>query len=694
MSDKSGKDPTVLKPEDDDDAAGDQEIVVVDVDLDLDVEEPSIVILEHQQEGSSSKPLLTGPVSPSSIISAAMIQIQMTPTFEAIERVESGESQPGAFAIPGVELRRQHHISSEMPRLSATEQEVLVHATVVCDDVDDNAVDDEQPSIVFEALPLNLRQRAGNWKWILAVSCLVLMLTFAVAMVFIQNSNNRESPGGGSSGTSDGNFVDKGFPIEIVPSAYPSSTPTRAPKTWFPTAAPSIRKSMNPSGSINPSQSPTETPTATPSLLPTSSSYPSSIPSTGPSETPSTPPSIYIPEWEKVGPSIVGEHGGDYLGQSMALSRYGNILVVGSHLYDFDAQLDSGMVRVYERKTNGNEADVSWQQLGQDFVGSNTADQAGWAVDVSADGSIVAIASFTGGVNLEGSVHIYEYNRSFDFWAPLGQSLYGNEDAVFFGGSMALSDDGLTLVVGADRDDSGGENAGRVQIFKFNRIINVWIQLGQTFYGGDAQDQAGSVVSLSGTGDVVAMGVPDKDVVDATDAGLVRVYKLHSTGLAWTALGSSLTGTESEERFGMSVDLSEDGMILAVSSRSRVHVYNFDVETNDWSESESEPMLEDVDVFELSNRNTFVDISPDGTTMIVSTSSDSSPGMVQAYELDAAKEWVPVLKPIYNGINDGSIAPSIHLTDDRQLAVGFPKHSSHGLLNLGKVEVYQFPTEI
>lgn len=397
-----------------------------------------------------------------------------------------------------------------------------------------------------------------------------------------------------------------------------------------------------------------------------------------------------------MGPSIVGEHGGDYLGQSMALSRYGNILVVGSHLYDFDTALDSGMIRVYEQVATNRNDEVVWQQRGQDFVGTEAGDQAGWAVDVSADGSIVAMASFTGGTNLEGSVHMYEYNRSFDFWAPLGQALYGNEDGVFFGGSMALSDDGHTLVVGADLDDGGGENAGRVQIFKYNRIIDVWIQIGQTFYGEDAQDQAGSVVSLSGNGDVVAMGVPDKDVVDTTDGGLVRVYKLHSTGLAWTALGGPLTGTASEERFGMSVDLSEDGMILAISSRSRVHVYHFDVETNDWLESESEPILEEQeeDIFEFANRNIFVDLSPDGTTMAVSTTSDSAPGMVQAYELNARKQWIPVLRPIFNGPDDGSLAPSICLTDDRQLAVGFPKHSSAGLLNLGKVEVYQFPAGI
>eukprot|EP00545_Synedropsis_sp_CCMP1620_P011548 CAMPEP_0119004780 /NCGR_PEP_ID=MMETSP1176-20130426/1349_1 /TAXON_ID=265551 /ORGANISM="Synedropsis recta cf, Strain CCMP1620" /LENGTH=654 /DNA_ID=CAMNT_0006956525 /DNA_START=113 /DNA_END=2073 /DNA_ORIENTATION=+ len=626
-----------------------------------------------EEEESSPSPI-------SSEANTTSIVLQMGPMYEAIARTESSESQPGAFSIPGIELRRQPHISSEMRRI----EEVLVHATVVdCNDEEND--DDEQPSLVFEALPLVLR-RNGTWKWITAVSLLVLALTFAVALITIQSSNSRDRLRGSDSTSSIPDQGDKALPIlDIIPSADPSSAPTRepAPKTHAPTAAPSLRKSMKPSESFSPSQPPSYV----------ASSSPSSAPSASSSAMPSSPPSIYVPQWTTVGSSIVGEYGGDSIGQSIALSQFGNFLAVGAHLYDFDLELDSGMVRVYQlmeaRIETGNE---SWQQIGQDLIGTAAGDQAGWAIDLSADGSIVAIASFTGGENLEGAVRVYEYNRSFNFWDRLGQDLLGGDDAVFFGASICLSDDGLTMVVGADKDSGNGENAGRVQVFRYNRLIGKWFQKGQTFYGDDPEDHAGTVVSLSGDGAVVAIGVPNKDTEGATNAGLVRIYRLHSTGLAWTSVGSELIGAVDEQQFGLSADLSEDGMTLAVSSRNRVHIYHFDPDASDWVSSEIHVSLEE-DAFDDSSADgIYVDLSPDGTMIGVSISSGSSMGFVQAYELDdSTGQWIPIGQRIGNNPDDGKIAPSIHLTGERQLAVGFPTYGSTGLLNLGKVQVYQFP---
>lgn len=602
-----------------------------------------------------------------------------------IARAESTESQPGAFAILGPdspELRRQERLSmgtTPIPQ-HATQQELLVHAVMVEEDP-------EQPSLVFDASPL---VRPGTWKWITAVSLLVLMLTFAVALVFIQASKSNDSIRNPTDSDESEDSAALNNTLSAIPSSAPvlnvvweSMVPSTSPvflsgepsllpssRSMFPSAMPSLHPSSQSIKSAEPTESPTS----------------SNPPSTFPTPAPSSMPSVYVPPLTQVGQRIVGENGGNSLGQSVALSQSGEHLAVGSHLYDFANELDTGRVRVFFLESNGK-----WQQIGQDIVGSEAGDQAGWAIDISADGTVVAVGSWTGGQHLEGVVRVYEYDRNDNAWNQLGQGLFGEADAAFFGGSLSLSDDGMTIVIGADKDDGSATDAGKVQSFYFNRLVGFWFSLGQTFYGLEEGDQAGSEVCISGDGKVVAMGTRNTDSENESNVGLVRVYKLHLTGLAWTSLGSPLIGTENEQGFGFSVDLSTDGMTLAASSRTGVHIFKFDPTTNDWNETETSIPFETDNIFYASNE-IYIDLSPDGRTIAVSRTNDSSPGHIQVYEVnDETGLWVPAGSHVRVDEIDGAFASSISLNDNGQLAVGFPEYATNDGLNVGSVVVYELP---
>jgi hypothetical protein len=582
-------------------------------------------------------------------------RVEITVPLPLVARVESEESQPGAFAIPGPQLRRQEVIS-----LQVTRNEILVQASVV---------DEEQPSLVFEASPL---RRRGTWKWIVVVSVLLLLLTFAVAIIFIQTSSSQDSMRGSTNADPSDKFSQEG---EALGEAFSGSSMIPL-NTIFPSLSPTMYKheELTPPPSV---MLVSREPSSVPSIL---------APSALSSEGPSVAPTVFVPKWTKIGQDIFGESDGDHLGQAVALSQDGMVVAVGSHLHDQNANQDVGRVRVYQ-------LGKSWQQIGQDLIGNTVNEESGWAIDLSADGSILAIGSLKGGQNSEGSVRVYEYNRDYNFWEPLGQELFGGEAGSLFGGSLSLSDNGMSLVIGAEMYDSGSsQDVGRVQVYWFNRFMNLWIQTGQNFWGEDALDHAGSEVCVSGDGQVVAMGVPDKDDDMGTpDVGLVRVYKLGSGGLVWYSFGGGIYGPTENARFGLSVDVSADGRIVAASSSSAVHILHYDDEIENWMESDAQISLEVDDIFDITHEIK-VDLSPDGRMIAISRASTSVSGVVQVYRLnEESTEWVKVGQNIESNVSNS--VPSLYLAINGHIVVGSPNYSADGSSNRGKASVYELQLE-
>lgn len=202
-------------------------------------------------------------------------------------------------------------------------------------------------------------------------------------------------------------------------------------------------------------------------------------------------------------------------------------------------------------------------------------------------------------------------------------------EADWFGWSLALSEDGRTLAVGAireasqargvdgDQSDDAVFGAGAVYVFHLND--GLWLQEAylkasnteapsENEDGRDTtvyNDRFGAQLSLSANGDVLAVGVPledssgsgvnpDSDDNDAVNTGAVYVFKRDESG--WTqnaflkasnADAAPEEGEEEEEdttedgsgdedanepppnasdRFGHRVAISGDGLTLAVSA--------------------------------------------------------------------------------------------------------------------------------
>jgi hypothetical protein len=100
----------------------------------------------------------------------------------------------------------------------------------------------------------------------------------------------------------------------------------------------------------------------------------------------SDPPAVSS-GWKKQGPAIVGDGVDDGFGRSVALSADASTLVIGaSDLYFADAGY---YVKVYRIDGDGG----NWVQIGQTLSSNATEDYFGYSVDISADGMTIICGS-------------------------------------------------------------------------------------------------------------------------------------------------------------------------------------------------------------------------------------------------------------------------------------------------------------
>lgn len=165
------------------------------------------------------------------------------------------------------------------------------------------------------------------------------------------------------------------------------------------------------------------------------------------------------------------------------------------------------------------------------------------------------------------------------------------DESDLFGGSLALSNDGNTLVVGApgeasssagvngnqlDNSGRGGDfGTGAVYVFTYNGTV--WTQ--QAYLKASNPDEGdwfGNSVSISADGNSLAVGAPyegsnstgiNGNQLDdsATSSGAVYVYT--RSGFTWTQQAYvKASNTGEYDHFGSVVSLSADGNILAVGT--------------------------------------------------------------------------------------------------------------------------------
>jgi len=257
--------------------------------------------------------------------------------------------------------------------------------------------------------------------------------------------------------------------------------------------------------------------------------------------------------WTQIGSDINGEAIDDVSGESVSLSGDGSIVAIGAPRNDGNGT-SSGHVRVYQ-----NVSGV-WTQIGSDINGEAASDESGKSVSLSSDGSIVAIGASYNSGNGYGSGHVRVYRNVSGVWTQVGSDIDGDINLERSGLSVSLSADGSIVAIASPYSDVNGEDSGHVRIFQ--NVAGVWTKIGSNIIG-EAGNVLGSHISLSGDGSIVAMGAPFSNE-NGNNTGHVRVYQ--NVSGVWTQIGSNIVGEAAGDRSGDNLSLSSDGRILAIGA--------------------------------------------------------------------------------------------------------------------------------
>ncbi|MDT0555378.1 T9SS type A sorting domain-containing protein [Patiriisocius hiemis] len=274
----------------------------------------------------------------------------------------------------------------------------------------------------------------------------------------------------------------------------------------------------------------------------------------------------------------------------------------------------------------------------------------------------------------------------------IGQNIEGEASDNRFGSSVSFSADGNILAIGAPKyDGANGVNTGQVKVYQNNN--GTWSQLGQAIEGEAAGDRFGNSVSLSGNGNILAVGAPRHDGVNGDDSGDVRVYE--NINGTWTQIGLDINGEAEDDRFGSSVSLSDDGNILAVGAPNNEgififintgHVRVFENINNSWSQ-----IGEDIETSaQAAQIGHSVSLSADGTIVAIGAPGYGiSAGYVIIYQNDNGT-WSQIGQGIEGNTYD-EFGTCVRLSSDgNTLAVGAIRRELATPNNLNYVKVFKY----
>ena len=262
--------------------------------------------------------------------------------------------------------------------------------------------------------------------------------------------------------------------------------------------------------------------------------------------------------WTQIGEDILSDSIGDFSLPSVSISNDGNIIAVGAPGYN-RAQ---GKAKVYS--WDG----LAWKKTGQDLYGEYYGIDGlirfgRWRqLDLSGDGKTLAVGS----TDQEGGyVKIFKRNYNEDLWTQVGETIWGDTDGDW-AARVSLNYDGTIVGIGAINDDGyGSRRIGAVKVYKFNGTT--WLLRGQEIQGHSFDDIFGGKISISDSGDTLAIGAGWSDTRGNT-TGQVKVVRYDYNSLKWKQIGADLYGKATGDMYGYLLQLSADGSRFITSKRS------------------------------------------------------------------------------------------------------------------------------
>jgi hypothetical protein len=258
----------------------------------------------------------------------------------------------------------------------------------------------------------------------------------------------------------------------------------------------------------------------------------------------------------------------------------------------------------------------------------------------------------------------------------IGADIDGLAKSDNFGFSVSMPDR-YTVAVGAIRNDDGGNNTGKVQVFTWNGTS--WVQKGSDINGSDPGEYLGWSVSMPDA-NTLAVSAPEY----SSSYGRVFVYEWNGTD--WVQKGPTIIGSGNDIDIGYSIWMPHPNTIAIGApftfNEGMVRVYNWD--GTSWNQKGAD----------------FVGIAPqqigravcmpDTNTLayggLGDTTNGVATGVVEIHNWNGSS-WVQKGNSIFGESALNSSGWSISMPDTNTIAIGAPLNDDNGV-NSGHVRIY------
>jgi hypothetical protein len=257
-------------------------------------------------------------------------------------------------------------------------------------------------------------------------------------------------------------------------------------------------------------------------------------------------------------------------GLNIAINCDGSVLAISGTSYR------NSYTKIYQEQLNSTTSvPVQWAEIGE-IQGVKF----GGSIKLNAAGTRLAMGTVAS-EGWRGMVQVFDrgVNKNRDVWTRVGQPIVGKTALEMWGGKVALSADGSTLVVSSNRGDTN-----RVVAYQLSTDTPaMWKPHGPELHGtGNQYEHFGSDVALSSDGTILAVGAPgDFELFTAQKAGKpvspadapfvsgrIYMYRLFAEEtddpLQWIRIDNGeLVSAAPGDRYGKSISMSAGGTFVA-----------------------------------------------------------------------------------------------------------------------------------
>ena len=256
----------------------------------------------------------------------------------------------------------------------------------------------------------------------------------------------------------------------------------------------------------------------------------------------------------------------------------------------------------------------------------------------------------------------------------------------YFGFSTSLSHDGSIVAVGAIQHvgAEGKRYGGYVKVHRFSN--GIWNPVGSKIHGERDGSKFGNSISMSSNGLVLAVGA-SHHTGSSEEQGMVKVF--HFQDNDWAQVGEEIEG-EPTSKSGTAISLAGDGMTVAIGSPSHYHerghtrVYRY--REGKWIKVGQDLVGES----KADGAGSSVALSGNGATLVVGTHQPHSTGHVKVLRYDyESSEWLLVSNIMEGSGVSENYGSSVTVSEDgTRVAVSAPFARAGEYTQAGVVKVY------